>query len=196
MDEPIPTWMTSHTDDDSISMDTMITITHTMNRTETMNLSPTSAHITENPKHQERKEEKSWLELIRLKLRANEFIEKETTIDDVIEMKRRITSLVEKWDRIIWIDQYLQTNDRLPTLTIISEELGVPQLMARAYLKQHQNQAPEKEKEVDELLSEFNVYNDCVLWWPIIMSKLSKTQTNRVIWLLLNRVAELTPTNV
>eukprot|EP01083_Nonionella_stella_P062842 163380_1 len=138
-------------------------------------------------------------ELTRLKLKANEssndFTEREATIDDVVEMKRRISLFVEKWDRIIWIDQYLETNAELPTETVVSEELGVSLVMSQVYLNYHQNQEREKKKEVDELILDFNVYNDCVLWWYIIMEILGTAQT-KAIWLLFNRVAELTPSNV
>merc|ERR1719361_2067695 len=53
----------------------------------------------------------------------------------------------------------------------------------------------EKSKDVDELIGDFNVYNDCVLWWFITIQILTSTQT-KAIWILFNKIGELTPGNV
>ena len=136
-------------------------------------------------------------ELTKLQLKANEdssadFTEKEASINDVIEMKRRIYLFVDKWDKILWIEGYVDTNSKLPTDTIISEELGVSLAIAEVYLHYYDNIERTKKKDVDELLLDFNVYNDCVLWWFVIIQILTTTQT-KSIWLLFNKVAELTP---
>ena len=139
-------------------------------------------------------------ELTKLQLKANEessgdFTEKEASINDVIEMKRRIYLFIEKWDRILWIENYVDTNGRLPTDHIISEELGVSMAIAEVYLHYHDNLERTKKKDVDELLLDFNVYNDCVIWWFVIIKILDEVQT-KSIWILFNKVAELTPGNV
>ena len=138
-------------------------------------------------------------ELTKLQLKANEsvageFGEKEAIIDDVIEIKRRIQQFIEKWDKILWIEGYEDTNDKLPTDTIISEELGVSMAVAQVYLHYYKNVDRMKTKEVNELLLDFNVYNDCVIWWFIIVTILGN-QSTKSIWLLFNKVAELTPGN-
>ena len=137
-------------------------------------------------------------ELTKLQLQANsstsDFTEKESTINDVIEIKRRIQIFIEKWDRILWIEGYEDTNGKLPTDAIISEELGVSMAIAEVYLHYYENIERMKKKDVDELLLDFNVYNDCVIWWFIIVNMLCNQQT-KAIWLLFNKVAELTPGN-
>eukprot|EP01084_Bolivina_argentea_P006468 12273_1 len=144
--------------------------------------------------------ERFFRELTKLQLKANEsssadFSEKECGINDVIEMKRRIYLFIEKWDRVLWIDGYVETNGHLPKDFIISEELGVSISIAQVYLHYHQHMEREKNKDVDELLGDFNVYNDCVIWWFVIVQVLTTIQT-KAIWLLFNTVAELTPGNV
>ena len=136
-------------------------------------------------------------ELTKLQLKANEsasgdFGEKEATINDVIEMKRRIYLFIEKWDRILWISHYVETNSKLPTSDIISEELGVSMNIAEVYLHYYDNLDRVKKKDVDELLLDFNVYNDCVIWWFVLVQILLTVQT-KALWLLFNKVAELTP---
>eukprot|EP01084_Bolivina_argentea_P074269 134752_1 len=116
--------------------------------------------------------DKFFRELTKLQLQSNEsanFTEKEATINDVIEMKRRIKLFVEKWDRIIWIESYEETNGRLPTDIILAEELGVSISVAQVYLHYYENIERQKQKDVDELLLDFNVYNDCVIWWFVII---------------------------
>ena len=144
--------------------------------------------------------EKFFRELTKLQLKANEeisadFTEKEASINDVIEMKRRLYLFIEKWDRILWIDNYVDTNGELPTDAIISEELGVSMAIAQVYLHYHENMERTKKKDVNELLLDFNVYNDCVIWWFVIIKILDEIQT-KSIWILFNKVAELTPGNV
>eukprot|EP01084_Bolivina_argentea_P223753 378525_1 len=39
----------------------------------------------------------------------------DTSVHDFIEMNRRINFFIEKWDRILWIEHYFDTNSRLPT---------------------------------------------------------------------------------
>ena len=50
-------------------------------------------------------------------------------------------------------------------------------------------------KELDELLMDFNIYNDCILWWSVIISSL-KTLDSGSIWFIFEKVAEITPGNV
>eukprot|EP01084_Bolivina_argentea_P303230 523476_1 len=91
---------------------------------------------------------------------------KQVTVHDLIEMKRRINLFIEKWDRILWIEDYVEKyNGRLPTPEIISEELVVSNAIAEVYLDYHENMDQLKDFDIGEILSGFNVYNDCVIWW-------------------------------
>jgi len=145
--------------------------------------------------------EKFLREQTKLQLKANEeisanFTEKEATVNDMLEMKRRINLFIEKWDRILWIESYLETtNGVMPTDYTISEELGISLNVARVYLHYYGTKERTKQKDVDELLLDFNVYNDCVIWWFVIILILTNTQT-KSIWIIFNKVAELTPGNV
>ena len=67
--------------------------------------------------------------------------------------------------------------------------------VGQVYLHYHENMEREKAKDVNELIGDFNVYNDCVLWWFIIIQILTNEAT-KAIWILFNKVGELTPGNV
>eukprot|EP00485_Elphidium_margaritaceum_P015088 CAMPEP_0202731060 /NCGR_PEP_ID=MMETSP1385-20130828/186951_1 /ASSEMBLY_ACC=CAM_ASM_000861 /TAXON_ID=933848 /ORGANISM="Elphidium margaritaceum" /LENGTH=2462 /DNA_ID=CAMNT_0049397343 /DNA_START=90 /DNA_END=7479 /DNA_ORIENTATION=- len=140
-------------------------------------------------------------ELTKLQLKANEeisasFKRREATVDDVLEMKRRINLFVEKWDRILWIGNYVDTTHGiLPSADTISEELGISLNVALVYLHYYATRERMQKNDVDELLLDFNVYDDCVIWWFVLVLVLTNTQTE-AIWLIFNRVAELTPGNM
>eukprot|EP01084_Bolivina_argentea_P223754 378526_1 len=66
--------------------------------------------------HQDFKKFQKALQKLRLKntgiLDMNDH---DTSVHDFIEMNRRINFFIEKWDRILWIEHYFDTNSRLPT---------------------------------------------------------------------------------
>eukprot|EP01084_Bolivina_argentea_P009477 17697_1 len=80
---------------------------------------------------------------------------KQATVDDLIEMKRRINMFIEKWDRILWIDDYVEKYNGIhPTEEIISEELSVSKSAAEVYLHYHSKIDELKARDIDELLLE------------------------------------------
>ena len=140
-------------------------------------------------------------ELPALKLRAISQIKgedkygKESTIYDVFEMKRRIREFTCKWDRILWIEYYVETNNKTPTKETISSELEISISKSLIYLDYYQNMEKFKEKDLKELLGDFNVYNDCIIWWYIIINKL-KTYPQKSLWLIFSEIAKITPHKV
>eukprot|EP01084_Bolivina_argentea_P223752 378523_1 len=70
--------------------------------------------------HQDFKKFQKALQKLRLKMAILDINDHETSVDDFIEMNhvemnRRINFFIEKWDRILWIEHYFDTNSRLPT---------------------------------------------------------------------------------
>eukprot|EP01084_Bolivina_argentea_P057813 105592_1 len=120
-------------------------------------------------------------ELTKLQILANSqndsFVDKQSTVYDVIEIKRRIHLFIEKWDRILWIEVYVDKYDELPTTKVLSEELGVSTAIAEVYLVYFNDMDRLKKKDINELLLDFNVYNDCIIWWFIIIKVLTTEQT-------------------
>eukprot|EP01084_Bolivina_argentea_P025249 46956_1 len=140
--------------------------------------------------------EKLFREITKLQLRVNEDINggyepKETTINDLIEMKRRINLFINKWDKILWIDHYVDTQGMEPTKDIIAQELGLSISVSSVYIEYYHNEDRILKKDLDELLMDFNVYNDAVIWWFIIINSL-KTYPSKSMWLIFQKIAELT----
>ena len=127
-----------------------------------------------------------------MQLRSNDtkYGDKETTINDFNEMVRRIKLFTTTWDRILWIDKYIETNNgKMPKKETISEELGVSMDVASYCLDCHEQKEIKIDKNLDELLMDFNVYDDCILWWCIIIHIL-KTRSSLSLWLIFEKVAE------
>ena len=137
-------------------------------------------------------------ELTKLLLRSNrnESQNDDVTINDFVEMRRRINLFIEKWDRILWIEYYIDTNNIKPTTKIFSEEWGLTQSIASIYLDYYENKERIKQKDLYDLFQDFNVYNDCILWWYIIISILKTNSNNRSLWIIFERVAEITAGNI
>ena len=74
-------------------------------------------------------------------------------------MKRRIKNFTDKWDKILYIDVYIETNNQKPTPEIFSVEQGVSVEIAQVYLKYYENKDILLGKDLEELLMDFNVYN-------------------------------------
>eukprot|EP01083_Nonionella_stella_P282358 960812_1 len=155
----------------------------------------TELHIT--PQH--KLVDKLFREINKLEIRstqyANTHAEPATTINDVIEMKRRIDFFIEKWDIILWIEHYEETNNKEPSKRVLSEELGLSTTVVSVYLDYYHDIERFKTKDLNELLLDFNVHNDSVIFWFIIISKL-KQYPSKSMWLIFGRVAEITPCSV
>eukprot|EP01084_Bolivina_argentea_P148121 259029_1 len=133
-------------------------------------------------------------ELSKLKLRSMSplNIEKQTTESDVYEMKRRIREFTDKWDKILWIGWYVENNNIKPSAEILSSELETSISKSYIYLDYYDNIEKFKKKDLYELLIDFNVYDDCIIWWYIIISKL-KSYPSPSLWLIFAEIAKLTP---
>eukprot|EP01084_Bolivina_argentea_P295102 507981_1 len=140
------------------------------------------------------KYQKEWTKLV-LRSNRKELSNHDITIDDIMEMNRRINLFIEKWDRILWIEYFIDTNNDVPTAETFSEEWGLTTAVAAMYLNHYENKDTIKEKDLGDLFQDFDVYSNCVLWWYIIMSIL-KTHSARSLWLILERVAEITASNI
>eukprot|EP01084_Bolivina_argentea_P067702 123247_1 len=141
--------------------------------------------------------ERLFREITKLELQANDLNETdpETTINDLIEMKRRINIFVQKWDKILWIAHFVETNNRIPRINEVCEELEISNTVASVYIDYYHNMDRFQSKDLSELLLDFNVYDDAVIWWFIIISSL-KTYPSKSMWLIFQKIAELTPGGV
>eukprot|EP01084_Bolivina_argentea_P067703 123248_1 len=141
--------------------------------------------------------ERLFREITKLELQANDLNETdpETTINDLIEMKRRINIFVQKWDKILWIAHFVETNNRIPRINEVCEELEISNTVASVYIDYYHNMDRFQSKDLSELLLDFNVYDDAVIWWFIIISSL-KTYPSKSMWLIFESVAEITPGSV
>eukprot|EP01083_Nonionella_stella_P178794 632759_1 len=119
------------------------------------------------------------------------------TITDYFEIKRRLQMFQNKWDKILWIEYYIDKYDEKPSPKIFSEEQGVSMEIAEAYLKIFDTEKEKNllSKDLDELLMGFNPYNDCVLFWSIIIALL-KLRNSRSLFMVFERVAEISPGSV
>ena len=134
-------------------------------------------------------------EITKLELKSNEIQgeDPETTINDYIEMKRRINLFVDKWDKILWIEHYVDNNNGAkPSVEEVKNELELSNSVATVYLQYYDNMNRLKRKDLNELLLDFNVYEDAVIWWFLIISSL-KAYPSKSMWLIFGKVAEITP---
>ena len=113
-----------------------------------------------------------------------------TTVNDYIEMQRRINIFVEKWDKILWIKQYEENNNKKPSADEVVAELELSHTVATVYLQYYDKMDKLKEKDLNELLLDFNVYDDAVIWWFIIISSL-KAYPSKSMWLIFQKCAEV-----
>ena len=128
--------------------------------------------------------EKLLKEITKLQVKSNtDLMEstRKTTINDLVEMKRRMNGFVDKWDKILWIEHYDETNGRLPTPEEVSEVLDITDSVATVYIQYYDNFDKNKEKDLMELLFDFNVYNDAVIWWFIIISSLKMNPSKSMV---------------
>eukprot|EP01083_Nonionella_stella_P151296 483245_1 len=117
-------------------------------------------------------------------------------VSDYFEIKRRLQMFQNKWDKILWIDYYLDKYDSKPSAKILSEEQGVSMEIAEAYMKIYDgDKAKLLSKDLDELLQGFNPYNDCVLFWAVIIALL-KVRSSESLFHVFARVAEISPGSV
>eukprot|EP01083_Nonionella_stella_P080091 219900_1 len=117
-------------------------------------------------------------------------------VTDYFEIKRRLQMFQNKWDRILWIDYYKDKYGEAPNSKIFSEEQGVSMEIADAYLKIYESKKDKLlSKDLDELLMGFNPYNDCVLFWSIIITLL-KVRNSGSLFKVFARVAEISPASV
>ena len=111
---------------------------------------------------------------------------------DVLEMQRRIKEFTDKWDQILWIEHYEETNNRTPTKEVMSSELEISIPRAMIYLQCYDQKETFQKKDLDELVTDFNVHEDCIIWWYIIISKL-KTYPSKALWLIFARIGLESP---
>eukprot|EP01083_Nonionella_stella_P291162 990764_1 len=137
--------------------------------------------------------ERLFKEVCKLQLMVYKHQEDEkTSLYDVTEMKRRIHSFVHKWDNILWIQHYEDINNNTPTKETIALELGLSMPSSQIYLEYYNNINRYKKKDLDELFCNFDVYNDCVIWWYLIITSL-KSYPSKALWLIFARIALITP---
>eukprot|EP01083_Nonionella_stella_P230215 814042_1 len=117
-------------------------------------------------------------------------------VRDYFEIKRRLQMFQSKWDKILWIEYYVDKYEEPPTPKIFSEEQGVSMEIAKAYMKIYEGDKDKLlSKDLDELLQGFNPYNDCVLFWSVIIALL-KVRNSQSLFRVFARVAEISPGSV
>ena len=116
----------------------------------------------------------------------------ELTEYDIHEMKRRMDAFTSKWDKILEIKHLHEINNELPTSQIVSFELGLSIPLSKIYLEYYHNFDKYVEQDLDELFCNFNIYDDCILWWYLIITSL-KNYANKSMWLIFARVALVAP---
>eukprot|EP01084_Bolivina_argentea_P076823 139275_1 len=136
-------------------------------------------------------------ELTKLQATNEDVILEEKSLDyaDINEMQRRIAVFTQKWEAILWVQQYKKAFNEIPSKNQIAHEFNVSPVISALYHEAYKNIEEEKRNDLKDLFMNFNVYGDCVVWWCILISTLKYSQSSS-IWLILERVAELTPTNV
>ena len=134
---------------------------------------------------------------MRLQNNANQMKdeEPETRINDYIEIKRRIDLFTYKWDKILWIKKYVEDYDKEPDKEEVAKEQELSESVAEVYLQYYHDIDRHKKKDLDELLLDFNVYEDAVIWWFKVI-QLLKTYPSKSLWLIFEKVAEYTPGTV
>ena len=96
------------------------------------------------------------------------------SVDDIFEFERRLAEYTKKWERIQWIEEYVEDWDgRLPTTEILEEELDVPLHVATELLSTFQQKEKEQEIDLNKLFEGFDISEHGVIWWSIIMDRLS-----------------------
>eukprot|EP01084_Bolivina_argentea_P292995 503868_1 len=137
-----------------------------------------------------------FLELTKLQLKANAQIvtQKEAQFSDCIKMEKRIDEFKKKWDIILWIDDYIKKKTEKPSSKNISDVFNIPILSCEAHLDYWDKKNMILEKDLNDFYDDFNLQYDCVLWWSLIISKLTKY--SQPIWLIFHKIAEATPGSI
>lgn len=91
------------------------------------------------------------------------------------------------------IDHYEETYNELPTKQQLADEFRLTQSKSKLYLETYADQAEQKKIDLDALLHGFNVHDDCIVWWKLIIYEL-KNEPRSAIWLIFEEIALSTPT--
>lgn len=143
--------------------------------------------------NQRSKIERLFREISKLQLVSDRYIENgKTTLYDISEMRRRIKIFIDKWDKILWIKHQHEINNEIPNKEAIILGLGLSSETSEIYLEYYQNMKRYKKKDLNELFCNFDVYNDCIIWWYLIITKL-KSYPSKALWLIFARIALVTP---
>eukprot|EP01084_Bolivina_argentea_P221982 375836_1 len=112
---------------------------------------------------------------------------------DIFEMKRRITVFTNKWDKILWIQNYHHMNNKIPTKKTIALELGLSLVLSSMYLEYYNEMDRYLKNDLNQVFSNFNVHRDCMLWWYLLVTYLKKDSSSQAICLILSRVCLIAP---
>eukprot|EP01084_Bolivina_argentea_P217496 369235_1 len=133
------------------------------------------------------------------KLQINEYedvVDEVLSVDDIFEFERRLTSYSKKWERIAWIEEYVEDADgRLPTTEVLTEELDVPSTVATELLSAYSQKDKEEEIDLNKLFEGFDISDHGVIWWSIVLDKL-QLQTQDSLWTILRFVLRELSTTV
>lgn len=133
------------------------------------------------------------------KLQINEYediVDEVLSVDDIFEFERRLGSFTKKWERIAWIEEYVEDWDgRLPTTEILEEELDVPFNVAVELLSTYGQKEKEEEIDLNKLFEGFDISEHGVIWWSIVLDKL-QLQTQDSLWTILRFVLRELSTKV
>ena len=133
------------------------------------------------------------------KLQINEYediVDEVLSVDDIFEFERRLNAYTKKWERIAWIEEYVEDWDgRLPTTEILEEELDVPFNIAVELLSTYGQKQKENEIDLNKLFEGFDISQHGVIWWSIVLDKL-QLQTQDSLWTILRFVLRELSTKV
>eukprot|EP01084_Bolivina_argentea_P180001 310988_1 len=115
--------------------------------------------------------------------------------DDIFKFERRLKIFTMKWERIAWIEEYVEDwNGKLPTIEVLEMELDVSVYIAIALISAYNQK--EKEREIDfiKLFEGFDVFEHGIVWWSIILNKL-QIQPQDSLFTVLHFIARELPTD-
>eukprot|EP01084_Bolivina_argentea_P019597 36423_1 len=133
------------------------------------------------------------------KIQINEYediVDEILSVDDIFEFERRLSAYAKKWERIAWIEEYVEDWDgRLPTVEILEEELDIPMGEATELLSTYGQKVKEEEIDLNKLFEGFDISEHGVIWWSIVLDKL-QLQTQDSLWTILRFVLRELSTKV
>eukprot|EP01084_Bolivina_argentea_P156177 272159_1 len=125
----------------------------------------------------------------------NNIINERLSPDDILEFERRLKIFTIKWERITWIEEYVEDWDgKLPAIEILETHLDVSIHTATSLISTYKQKEKERETDFIKLFECFEVIEHGIIWWSIILNKL-QIQPQDSLFTVLHFIARELPTN-